>query len=178
MQKKWLKGMAAVMAAAALAGAFAGCGGDKKAAASGAAGGQTVKLGFVTAYTGPGAAYGQAMKDGVDLAVEEINKDPNTKVKIDLKTYDTKLNKSEAINAFKKCIEQDKVLAIEGPMTSGEMFAAGPIAQQSKVVAFGTGTTATGITDIGDYIFRNAIPGKLAIPVTLKKHMINWDSRK
>ena len=31
MQKKWLKGMAAVMAAAALAGAFAGCGGDKKA---------------------------------------------------------------------------------------------------------------------------------------------------
>ena len=152
-----------------MAGAFAGCGGDKKAAASGAAGGQTVKLGFVTAYTGPGAAYGQAMKDGVDLAVEEINKDPNTKVKIDLKTYDTKLNKSEAINAFKKCIEQDKVLAIEGPMTSGEMFAAGPIAQQSKVVAFGTGTTATGITDIGDYIFRNAIPGKLAIPVTLKK---------
>ena len=169
MQKKWLKGMAAVMAAAALAGAFAGCGGDKKAAASGAAGGQTVKLGFVTAYTGPGAAYGQAMKDGVDLAVEEINKDPNTKVKIDLKTYDTKLNQSEAINAFKKCLEQDKVLAIEGPMTSGEMFAAGPIAQQSKVVAFGTGTTATGITDLGDYIFRNAIPGKLAIPVTLKK---------
>ena len=169
MQKKWLKGMAAVMAAAALAGAFAGCGGDKKAAASGAAGGQTVKLGFVTAYTGPGAAYGQAMKDGVDLAVEEINKDPNTKVKIDLKTYDTKLNKSEAINAFKKCIEQDKVLAIEGPMTSGEMFAAGPIAQQSKVVAFGTGTTATGITDLGDYIFRNAIPGKLAIPQTVKK---------
>lgn len=54
-------------------------------------------------------------------------------------------------------------------MTSGEMFAAGPIAQQSKVVAFGTGTTAPKITDIGDYIFRNAIPGKLAIPVTLEK---------
>lgn len=168
MQKKWFKGMAAVMAAAALAGAFAGCGGDKKADQSGAAG-QTVKFGFVTAYTGPGAAYGQAMKEGVDLAVEEINKDPKTKMKIDLVTYDTKLNKAEAINAVKKCIEQDKVLAIEGPMTSGEMFAAGPVAQQSKVVAFGTGTTAPGITDLGDYIFRNAIPGKLAIPVTVQK---------
>lgn len=168
MQKKWFKGMAAVMAAAALAGAFEGCGGDKKAAQSGAAG-QTVKFGFVTAYTGPGAAYGQAMKEGVDLAVEEINKDPKTKMKIDLVTYDTKLNKAEAINAVKKCIEQDKVLAIEGPMTSGEMFAAGPVAQQSKVVAFGTGTTAPGITDLGDYIFRNAIPGKLAIPVTVQK---------
>lgn len=160
--------MAAAAAAAVLAGAFAGCGGQKSGSGD-AKGQQTVKFGFVTAYTGPGAAYGTAMKEGVDLAVEEINKDPNTKMKIDLKTYDTKLVKAEAINAFKKCIEQDKVLAIEGPMTSGEMFAAGPIAQQSKIVAFGTGTTAPGITDIGDYIFRNAIPGKMAIPITVKK---------
>lgn len=169
MQKKWLKGMAAAAAAAVLAGAFAGCGGGQKSSGGDAKGQQTVKFGFVTAYTGSGAAYGQAMKDGVDLAVEEINNNPNTKMKIDLKTYDTKLVKAEAINAVKKCIEQDKVLAIEGPMTSGEMFAAGPIAQQSKVVAFGTGTTAPGITDIGDYIFRNAIPGKMAIPITVKK---------
>lgn len=169
MQKKWLKGMAAAAAAAVLAGAFAGCGGGQKSSGGDAKGQQTVKFGFVTAYTGPGAAYGQAMKDGVDLAVEEINNNPNTKMKIDLKTYDTKLVKAEAINAVKKCIEQDKVLAIEGPMTSGEMFAAGPIAQQSRVVAFGTGTTAPGITDIGDYIFRNAIPGKMAIPITVKK---------
>lgn len=168
MQKKWLKGMAAAAAVTVMAGAFAGCGGQKSAGGD-AKGQQTVKFGFVTAYTGPGAAYGTAMKEGVDLAVEEINKDPNTKMKIDLKTYDTKLVKAEAINAVKKCIEQDKVLAIEGPMTSGEMFAAGPIAQQSKVVAFGTGTTAPGITDIGDYIFRNAIPGKMAIPITVKK---------
>ena len=109
------------------------------------------------------------MKDGTELAVEEINNNPNTKMKIDLKTYDTKGVKAEAINAMKKCIEQDKVLAIEGPTLSGSMFAAGPIAQQSKVVAFGTGTTAPGITDLGDYIFRNAIPGKMAIPITVKK---------
>ena len=168
MKKKWMKGIAAAALAAMMCTAFAGCGGGDKQAASASAG-QSAKVGFVTAYTGPGAAYGVAMKEGVDLAVEEINSNPNTKVKIDLTTYDTKLNKTEAINAFKKAIEQDKVLCIEGPMTSGEMFAAGPIAQQSKVVAFGTGTTAPGITDIGDYIFRNAIPGKLAIPVTVKK---------
>ena len=65
MQKKWFKGMAAVMAAAALAGAFAGCGGDKKAASGSADAGKTVKLGFITAYTGPGAAYGVAMNEGI-----------------------------------------------------------------------------------------------------------------
>ena len=169
--KKWMKAMAAAMAAAAVCGAFAGCGGDKKAASStaAAAGGETVKFGFVTAYTGPGAAYGQAEKEGAELAVEEINKDPKTKMKIDLVTYDSKLSKAEAINSFKRLIEQDKVLAIQGPMTSGEMFAAGPIAQQAKIAVFGTSTTAPKITDIGDYIFRNAIPGKLAIPTTVKK---------
>lgn len=169
--KKWMKAMAAAMAVAAVCGAFAGCGGDKKAASSSAkaASGDTVKFGFVTAYTGPGAAYGQAEKEGAELAVEEINKDPKTKMKIDLVTYDSKLNKAEAINAFKRLIEQDKVLAIQGPMTSGEIFAAGPIAQQAKVAVFGTSTTAPKVTDIGDYIFRNAIPGKLAIPTTVKK---------
>lgn len=167
--KKWMKNAAAVMAAAAVAGMFAGCGGDRKAESAGNGAAQTVKFGFVTAYTGPGAAYGQAEKEGAELAVEEINKDPKTKMKIDLVTYDSKLNKAEAINAFKRLIEQDKVLAIQGPMTSGEIFAAGPIAQQAKVAVFGTSTTAPKVTDIGDYIFRNAIPGKLAIPTTVRK---------
>lgn len=169
MQKKWMKGLAAAGAALVLAGAFAGCGGGDKKSGGAAADGKSVKLGFITAYTGPGAAYGVAMKEGVDLAVEEINKNPNTKVKIDLVTYDTALKKNEAINAMKKAIEQDKVLAVEGPMTTGEMMAAGPIAQQSKVVAFGTGTTGPGITDLGDYIFRNAIPGKMNIPQLVEK---------
>lgn len=170
MQKKWMKTLAAAGAALVLAGAFAGCGGgEEKKADAAPADGQSAKIGFITAYTGPGAAYGVAMKEGVDLAVEEINANPATKVKIDLYTYDTKLVKNEAINAMKRAIEQDKVLAIEGPMTTGEMMAAGPIAQQSGVVAFGTGTTGPGITDIGDYIFRNAIPGAMNIPQIVEK---------
>ena len=168
MDKKWMKRLAAAGAALMIAGAFAGCGGEKSGSASGSAG-QSAKIGVLEATSGPGAAYGIAMKEGVDLAVEEINSNPNTKIKLDIAFYDTKGSKTEAINAMKKLIEQDKVLAIEGPTFSGEMFAAGPIAQQSGVVAFGTGTTAPGITDIGDYIFRNAIPGKMAIPQTVKK---------
>ena len=169
MEKKWMKRAAAAMAVMAMAGAFAGCGGDKKAASSAAPEGNAAKIGFITAYTGPGAAYGISQKEGVEMAVEEINKDPKTKIKIDLHTYDTKLNKQEAINAMKRAIEQDKVLAVEGPMTTGEFFAAGPIAQQAKTVVFGISLTAKGITETGDYVFRNSTPGKIAIPITLKK---------
>ena len=167
MKTSWLKRCIAAGLAVMMTAAIAGCGGASKSGDS--ASGKSATIGFITAYTGPGAAYGQAMKEGTELAVEEINKDPNTKVKIDLKEYDTKLVKTEAINAMKKAIEQDKVLAIEGPMTTGEVMAAGPIAQQSKVVAFTTGGTGPDVTNIGDYIFRNAIPGKLAIPQTVEK---------
>lgn len=168
MDKKWMKRLAAAGAALMIAGAFAGCGGEKSGSSSGSAG-QSAKIGVLEATSGPGAAYGIAMKEGVDLAVEEINSNPNTKIKLDIAFYDTKGSKTEAINAMKKLIEQDKVLAIEGPTFSGEMFAAGPIAQQSGVVAFGTGTTGPGITDIGDYIFRNAIPGAMNIPQIVEK---------
>ncbi len=166
MQNKVWKRCIAAGLAVMMTAAVAGCGGSKDA---GGASGKSATIGFITAYTGPGAAYGQAMKEGTELAVEEINKDANTKVKIDLKEYDTKLVKTEAINAMKKAIEQDKVLAIEGPMTTGEVMAAGPIAQQAKTVAFTTGGTGPDVTNIGDYIFRNAIPGKLAIPQTVEK---------
>lgn len=167
MQTSWLKRCIAAGLAVMMTAAIAGCGGASKGGDS--ASGKSAPIGFITAYTGPGAAYGQAMKEGTELAVDEINNDPNTKIKIDLKEYDTKLVKTEAINAMKKAIEQDKVLAIEGPMTTGEAMAADPIAQQSKVVAFTTGGTGPDVTKIGDYIFRNAIPGKLAIPQTVEK---------
>ena len=54
-------------------------------------------------------------------------------------------------------------------MLSGEMMAAGPVANKSKVVALGTSTTAEGITDIGDYIFRNAVPESLAVDTAIKE---------
>lgn len=48
-------------------------------------------------------------------------------------------------------------------------MAAGPIANKNKVVALGTSTTAEGITDIGDYIFRNAVPESLAVDTAIKE---------
>ena len=167
MKNAWMKWAAAAGAAVMIAGAFAGCGGEEKQK-TGQEGPQA-KVGFITACTGPGAAYGISQKEAVDMAVEEINSNPNTKIKLDMITYDTKLVKTEAINAVKKAVEQDKVLAIIGPMTTGEFFAAGPIAQQAGVTVFGISLTADGVTEVGDYIFRNAVPGKLAIPITVKK---------
>ncbi|MDU6073592.1 MAG: ABC transporter substrate-binding protein, partial [Veillonella parvula] len=159
LKKAAIFGLAGVMAIAA------GCGSDKDA---GSANSNEAKIALLTTTTGGAAAYGESIKAGAELAVSEINADANA-VKINLLVEDTKGDKNEAINAMNKVIAKDKVVAVIGPMLSGEMMAAGPVANKSKVVALGTSTTAEGITDIGDYIFRNAVPESLAVDTAIKE---------
>ena len=99
-------------------------------------------------------------------------------MKIELAFEDSKGEKNEAINAANKLIHKDNVVAIIGPTLSGEMFAAGPIANQSGVPVMGTSTTAEGITEIGDFIFRNALPESLAIPHAVKKSKEKYNLKK
>ena len=159
LKKAAIFGLAGVMAVAA------GCGSNKDA---GNANSNEAKIALLTTTTGGAAAYGESIKAGAELAVSEINADANA-VKINLLVEDTKGDKNEAINAMNKVIAKDKVVAVIGPMLSGEMMAAGPVANKSKVVALGTSTTAEGITDIGDYIFRNAVPESVAVDTAIKE---------
>ena len=159
LKKAAIFGLAGVMAVAA------GCGSNKDA---GNANSNEAKIALLTTTTGGAAAYGESIKAGAELAVSEINADANA-VKINLLVEDTKGDKNEAINAMNKVISKDKVVAVIGPMLSGEMMAAGPVANKSKIVALGTSTTAEGITDIGDYIFRNAVPESLAVDTAIKE---------
>jgi len=128
----------------------------------------TAKLALLTGASGAGAAYGQSIKEGAELAVEQINKKEGS-IKINLIIEDTKGDKNEAITATNKVIHKDNVVAIVGPMLSGEMFAIGPIAQSAKTVIFSTATTAEGITDIGSYVFRNAVPESKAVGAAIRE---------
>ncbi|MGE5467802.1 MAG: ABC transporter substrate-binding protein [Ignavibacteria bacterium] len=127
-----------------------------------------VKIGVAEALTGGAAQYGIAIRNGFQLAADEINaKGGVNGNKIQLVIEDEQGKKEEAINVFKKLIFQDKVLMIFGPTLSNSMFAAGPAANAAKVVAFGTSNTANGITDIGPYIFRNSVMESDVLPVTV-----------
>ncbi len=172
--KKWTIGVVVGMMALGLA----GCGGDNKPAASGGSPstGASAKIGVVSYLSGGGAAYGEAIRQGLELARDEIN--AQGKIKIELVFEDSKGEKNEAINAANKLIHKDNVVAIIGPTLSGEMFAMGPIANQSGVPVMGTSTTAEGVTDIGEYIFRNALPESLAIPHAVKKAKDKFNLKK
>ena len=131
---------------------------------------EPVQLGSIEILSGPNAAYGVAIKSGMELALDEVNA---TGVlggrKIVLTVEDSAANKDQAINAARKLIGRDKVVAIIGPTLSNEMFAVGPVANERKIPILGTSTTASGITAIGPYVFRTSLPESDVIPVTLKK---------
>ena len=128
-----------------------------------------IKLGAAEALSGPAGQYGQSIKNGFELAVEEINAAGGVKGnKITLQIEDEAGKKEQAIDVFKKLIFQDKVLMVFGPTLSNSAQAADPIAQAAKVVAFGTSNTADGITSIGDHVFRNSVTEADVLPETLR----------
>ena len=164
MKKSMFKRALALGATAILAAVIAGCGGNSSSTSNA----NEAKVALLTTTSGAAAAYGESIKNGAELAVAQVNADANN-VKINLLVEDTKGDKNEAINAMNKVISKDKVVAVIGPMLSGEMMAAGPIANKNKIVALGTSTTAEGITDIGEYIFRNAVPESLAVDAAIRQ---------
>lgn len=131
---------------------------------------ETVTIGAIEILSGPSAAYGIAIKGGLELAQDEINAAGGILggKKITLIVEDSAANKDQAVNAARKLIGRDKVSAIIGPTLSNEMFAVGPVTNERKVVTVGTSTTAKGITEIGPYIFRTSLPESDVVPVTLK----------
>ena len=131
---------------------------------------EPVQLGSIEILSGPNAAYGTAIRAGMELALAEVNqKGVLGGRKINLIMEDSAANKDQAINAARKLIGRDKVVAIIGPTLSNEMFAVGPVANERKIPILGTSTTANGITAIGPYVFRTSLPESDVIPVTLRK---------
>ena len=128
-----------------------------------------IKLGAAESLTGPAGQYGQSIKNGLLLALDEINAAGGVKGnKLTLQIEDEQGKKEQAIDVFKKLIFQDKVLMVFGPTLSNSAQAADPIAQAAKIVAFGTSNTADGITSIGDYVFRNSVTEGDVLPETLR----------
>ncbi|MFZ6691617.1 ABC transporter substrate-binding protein [Undibacterium sp. SXout20W] len=138
-----------------------------------------IKIGVAEALSGPAAKYGSAIKNGFNLAADNINaKGGINGDKITLIIEDEQGKKEEAINAFKKLIFQSKVLMVFGPTLSNSAFAADPIANATKTVVFGTSNTADGITNLGPFTFRNSVMEADVLPVTTKAAIKQFNIKK
>ena len=124
-----------------------------------------IPVGVVLPLTGPNALYGLSMRNGFELALEEVNGSGLIAPKIRFIVEDSRGTAAGAVETFGKLIHQDGVPVILGPGLSTAALEAFPIAQENQVVAFSSISTAAGLSAIGDFIFRAGLAVNRIVPV-------------
>jgi len=119
---------------------------------------KVIKVGCSTPLTGEGANYGRSTKEGVDLAVAEINKTNFLGKPFEVIFEDDMMQPKGGVNAIRKLVDVDKVPVVLGPFGSSIVLACAPIANQTKTVIISASATADSIADAGDYVFRITPP--------------------
>jgi branched-chain amino acid transport system substrate-binding protein len=113
--------------------ALTGCGGG------GAKTEEVLKIGSIQDMSGTTSVFGNAITRGAELAIEKINAQGGVNgKKLKLITLDTKGDPKEAINAYNRLVDQEKVVAVLGPPISNIGLALAPIANTKKVPVVGS----------------------------------------
>ena len=115
----------------------------------------TIKIGYYGDLSGPTFNFGESAKNGVLMAVEEINQAGGINGRrFDLVIEDDEGRPDRAAKSAGKLIDHDKVIAVIAGGTSSNSRAGGPKAQVAKIPLIAPSATDPAVTQIGDYIFR------------------------
>lgn len=125
---------------------------------------QPIRIANIVELSGAGATSGTNFKDGVLLAVKEINAAGGILGhKIETTTADTQSNPGVAKGLAQKAID-DGVFAVFGPVFSGSIMVSMAETRRAEVPNF-TGGEAASITKQGNpYIFRTSFTQDTAMP--------------
>ena len=123
-----------------------------------------IPIGLVYPVTGRLADFALPIQQGFELALEEVNSSQLGTVRFKFITEDDQSTPEGAIEAYNKLIHQDGVPIIFGPTTSGQAEVTFPSAQQNGVVAFSSSSNATGLSALGDFLFRAGLTTDILLP--------------
>lgn len=144
-----------VVGATALALAVAGCGGGSSAGGDGE---EDFVLGYTATLTGEFASYGLQMRQGVDLAVEEINAAGGiggSMIKIE-SVDDVGKPANGPVVAQKFC-DNSSVKAVLGYSFSSVALAAIPVIEQCHIPVVASAVTSPQLSGASDYFFRDVV---------------------
>ena len=111
---------------------------------------KVVRIGGLFPTSGPGAYFGTQDKQGIDLAVEQINKTGINGFRLEVKYEDSACSPLPATQAAKRLIEQYKPHVILGEECSDATLAVMPVVEQAKVPLLNAGSSSIKITDPGN----------------------------
>jgi len=145
--------------------------------------GDTIKIGVNLELSGAVAAYGTAEKEGIDLAVEEINESGGILGKqIEIVSKDNKSDNNESATVAANLTTNDKVVAMIGPATSGATKAALPNVTKAQVPLVTPSGTDDAITVSSDkvqgFAFRSCFQDSFQGTILAKYAADNLDAKK
>ncbi len=120
---------------------------------------ETLKIGAVVTLSGAGAAWGQALLYGAELAADDVNAKGGLDVagkryKVQVIPYDDKYQSSDAVTVTNRLVSDDKVKYIIGPVGSAPALAVAPITERNKVIVMTLGFTTKAIGADKPFTFR------------------------
>lgn len=125
---------------------------------------QTIKLAVIQELSGAGATAGTNAKNGIELAVKEINAAGGILgKKLETLVNDTQSNPGVAKGLATKAVDDD-VFAVLGPTFSGSVLVSMAETKRAEIPNF-TGGEATAITQQGNpYVFRTSFTQASSMP--------------
>jgi len=119
----------------------------------------TLKIGVLASLSGTGAPWGQAILNGTQLAVDDVNAKGGLMVggkpyTLRIVAYDDKYQANEAVTGANRLIFEDKVRFIMGPMGGATALAIGPTTEKNQVITTTMAFTPQALGADKPYTFR------------------------
>src|SRR5499425_1641478 len=131
------------------------------AAKEGFAQDKVIKIGGLFAMSGPGSYFGVQDKQGIELAIEQLNKAGVSGYRLEVQYEDSACSPLPATQAAKRLLEQFKPHVVLGEECSDATLAIMPVIEEAKVPLINAGSSAIKITEPGNYwtfrIFPNEV---------------------
>ena len=124
---------------------------------------EAIKIGLLLPKSGPYAVQGETGQNGAQIAVDDFGGHVLDRP-IQIVWLDESSPQSTQQN-MRKLIEEEKVVAIQGGVSSGDVLAIMPVAEQAKMLLMASGPNATEITgkNCNKYTFRVDLPNKVTV---------------
>ena len=115
---------------------------------------ESIKIGSILILSGQGASWGEATKNGVDLAIKDINSNGGVNgQKLEAIHEDDSSDPKKAVSAFNKLVDQNKVKFIIGPNWSNTGLAVKSLAENRQVVMISPSLGVKEFNEGGKYTF-------------------------
>ena len=109
-----------------------------------------IKIGGLFPMSGPGSYFGAQDKQGVELALDQLNKTGVNGYKFEVKYEDSSCSPLPATQAAKRLLDQFKPDVVIGEECSDATLAVMPIMEQAKVPLLNAGSSAIKVTEPGN----------------------------